>query len=63
MDFDADFPLQLMLKDLQLIEQTAKENNLDLPGADSMKGIYSEAVKTGLGDKDFSAIYEYVSDK
>ena len=62
-NFETDFPLQWMLKDLQLIEQTAKENNLNLPAANSIKEIYSEAVKTGFGEKDFSAIYEYVKDK
>ena len=62
-NFETDFSLQWMLKDLQLIEQTAKENNLNLPAADSIKEIYSRAVKMGLGVKDFSAIYEFVRDK
>ena len=63
LSFEADFPLQLMLKDMQLIEQTAKENNINLPAADSIKEIYSEAVKNGFGHKDFSAIYSFLQNK
>jgi len=63
LNFEADFPLQLMLKDMQLIEQTAKENNINLPAADSIKEIYSEAVKNGFGHKDFSAIYSFLQNK
>ncbi len=63
LNFEADFPLQLMLKDMQLIGQTAKENNINLPAADSIKEIYSEAVKNGFGDKDFSVIYSFLQNK
>jgi len=63
LSFEADFPLQLMLKDMQLIEQTVKENNINLPAADSIKEIYSEAVKNGFGHKDFSAIYSFLQNK
>ena len=63
LNFEADFPLQLMLKDMQLIGQTAKENNINLPAADSIKEIYSEAVKNGFGDKDFSVIYSFLQIK
>lgn len=62
-DFEADFPLQWMLKDMRLITKTADENNVELPVAELVTEVYSSAVNKGLGDMDFSAIYKFVKDK
>ncbi len=59
--FETEFPLQLMYKDFQLASQTAYENNVALPSANVTKEIYALAKKFGFGDKDFSAIYQYLS--
>lgn len=59
--FDVEFPLQLMHKDFHLASQTAYENNVALPSTNAAKEIYALAKKYGLGDKDFSAIYQYLS--
>jgi glyoxylate/succinic semialdehyde reductase len=60
-DFSTEFPLKLMRKDLYLIDKTAFENQLFLPITNISKEIYGLAMKDGLGEKDFSAIYEFIS--
>jgi 3-hydroxyisobutyrate dehydrogenase-like beta-hydroxyacid dehydrogenase len=59
--FDADFPLRFMRKDLQLASDTAYETGVPLPLANAAKELYALAVKDGLGDRDFSAIYKMIS--
>ncbi len=59
--FDTDFPLQWMHKDLQLASDTAYEVGVALPMSNLTKEIYGLAVKNGLGEKDFSAIYKFLS--
>lgn len=62
-DYSPEFPLQHMQKDLQLVTQSAYENNLALPIANVTKEIYALAKQNGLSDQDFSAIYAYLSGK
>jgi 3-hydroxyisobutyrate dehydrogenase-like beta-hydroxyacid dehydrogenase len=59
-NFDAEFPLEHMQKDLFLVSQTAFENNISLPVSSSSKEIYGLAAKNGFSKKDFSAIYEFL---
>jgi glyoxylate/succinic semialdehyde reductase len=59
-NFTTEFPLELMQKDLYLVAQTAFENKIALPVTNSSKEVYGLAVKNGLGEKDFSAIYEFL---
>ncbi|MHB1686513.1 MAG: NAD(P)-dependent oxidoreductase [Ignavibacteriaceae bacterium] len=59
-NFDPEFPLQWMLKDLHLALKTAYENNLPLPLTGSTKEIFSLAKKYGLGEEDFSAVYKFL---
>ena len=61
--YEPDFPLRWMLKDLQLDQKTAGEFNIDLPITKSASDVYTEAVKKGFGDLDFSAVYKYVNEK
>jgi 3-hydroxyisobutyrate dehydrogenase-like beta-hydroxyacid dehydrogenase len=58
-DYSADFPLYLIQKDLQLVSQAAYESSLSLPIANVTKEIYAMAKQHGLGDSDFSAIYNF----
>ena len=58
MDFEAEFPLELMLKDLHLITLTGYENNTPLPVTNVVKEIYALAKRNGLGRLDFSSIYK-----
>ena len=60
-EFNTEFPMLHMQKDLQLVDITAFENNISLPLSNIAKEIYGLAVKKGLGEKDFSAVYEFLS--
>lgn len=59
-DFEAEFPLQWMLKDLHLALISSVENNLQLPLTESAAKIYEGASKSRYKEDDFSAIYEYI---
>lgn len=61
-DFEADFPLQWMGKDLHLAAQTAYEEGVALPAGSVAKEIYALAVRYGLGERDFSAVYRVLAD-
>lgn len=61
--FVAEFPLQWMHKDLQLVSDTAYEAGVALPMSNLAKEVYGLAVKNGLGEMDFSAIYKFLSKK
>ncbi len=60
-NFDAEFPLLWMHKDLQLAADTAYETGAVLPLASATKEIYGMAVKNGLGEQDFSAVFKVLS--
>lgn len=60
-EFSPEFPLRLMRKDFHLASVSAFENNVFLPLTNAAKELYASAVGYGMGDKDFSAIYEYLS--
>ena len=55
--FDTDFPLQWMHKDLQLVAETAYETGAALPVANAGKEVFALAKRAGLGDLDASAVY------
>lgn len=61
--FDAHFPLELMDKDLQLILNTAKDAGQDMPMAGITKELFRQAIESGMGRDDFSAIYKFLSEK
>jgi 3-hydroxyisobutyrate dehydrogenase-like beta-hydroxyacid dehydrogenase len=60
-NYDADFPLQLMWKDLHLAALTAYEQGVPLPSANAAKEVYAAAARSGLSDEDFSAIYRFIN--
>lgn len=62
-DFEADFPLQWMQKDLHLAALTAYEAGIALPLVNLAKEIYMQAAQAGLADADFSAVYAWVNKK
>ncbi|GAL87645.1 6-phosphogluconate dehydrogenase NAD-binding [Sporocytophaga myxococcoides] len=61
--FDAEFSIKWAHKDLYLILQTAYENNISLPVSAITKEVYGMAKQEGQGDKDISAIYQYLLSK
>jgi 3-hydroxyisobutyrate dehydrogenase/glyoxylate/succinic semialdehyde reductase len=58
---DADFPLRWLQKDLHLASVSAYESGVSLPLTNVAKEIYRFAIREGDGDKDFSAIYNFLS--
>ncbi len=62
-DFEVQFPLEWMHKDLHLVALTAYENNQPLYLANLAKELYGNAKKNGLGREDFSAVYKFLSEK
>lgn len=59
-DFDAEFPLRWMQKDLQMVAETAFERSIAMPVANAAKEIYQLAAHYGYGEDDLSAIYAFL---
>jgi glyoxylate/succinic semialdehyde reductase len=60
-NYEADFPLELMWKDLHLAAVTAYEQEVPLPAANAAKEVYASAVRSGIGDQDMAAIYGFIN--
>jgi 3-hydroxyisobutyrate dehydrogenase/glyoxylate/succinic semialdehyde reductase len=61
--YDADFPLRWMRKDLQLVATTGYEQSIALPTANLAKEIFTLAARAGFAEKDFSAVYRFLEQK
>ncbi|MGV3488904.1 MAG: NAD(P)-dependent oxidoreductase [Tuberibacillus sp.] len=59
-DFEPEFPLKHMQKDLHLVSLSAYENNYAMPLAGAVKELFAQAKQHGLGDLDMSAIYKWL---
>lgn len=62
-DYEVQFPLEWMYKDLHLAAVTAYENNQPLYLANITKELFAEAAKSGMGRLDFAAIHRYLEKK
>ncbi|MEM9829035.1 MAG: NAD(P)-dependent oxidoreductase [Bacteroidota bacterium] len=62
-EYEAQFPLELMHKDLHLAAVTAYEHQQPLHLANLTKELYAGATQSGLGRSDFSAIHQFLSRK
>lgn len=54
-DFSPNFPLRLMLKDIRLLLDAAKEARVRLPGLETVEEVYDLAAEEGHGDLDYAA--------
>lgn len=54
-NFEANFPLKLMRKDILLALEAAKEARVKLPGLETVEEIYDMAVEDGHSDLDYAA--------
>ena len=54
-DFQARFPLKLMLKDIRLMLDHAREMRVKLPALETVEEVYEVAAEEGLGELDFAA--------
>ncbi|MBL7212248.1 MAG: NAD(P)-dependent oxidoreductase [Desulfobacteraceae bacterium] len=62
-DYDVQFPLEWMHKDLHLVALTAYEKGQPLYLANLAKEVYGNAKNCGLGREDFASIYRFLSEK
>ncbi len=62
-NYDPEFPLQWMHKDMQLALETAYEAGVAAPVSGVVKEMYALAVQRGLGERDFSAVHKILSEK
>ena len=62
-NFDAQFPLEWMEKDLRLVLKTAQESGHEMPLASLTKELFGQANESGLGRNDFAAIYQFFNEK
>jgi len=54
-DFSPNFPLRLMLKDIHLALDAAKEARVRLPGLEAVEEVYDLAAEEGQKDLDYAA--------
>lgn len=54
-DFSPNFPLRLMLKDIHLALDAAKESRVRLPGLEAVEEVYDLAAEEGHQDLDYAA--------
>jgi 3-hydroxyisobutyrate dehydrogenase-like beta-hydroxyacid dehydrogenase len=54
-DFSPNFPLRLMLKDIHLTLEAAKEARVRLPGLEAVEEVYDLAAEEGHNDLDYAA--------
>jgi len=61
-DYEADFPLKWMHKDLHLAAQSGYEEQVAMPLVNAAKEAYMQAVRAGYADEDFAALYKLFND-
>jgi 3-hydroxyisobutyrate dehydrogenase-like beta-hydroxyacid dehydrogenase len=54
-DFTANFPLRLMLKDIRLALDAARESRVRLPGLEAVEEVYDVAAEEGQQDMDYAS--------
>ena len=60
-NYEAEFPLRWMQKDMHLATVSAYEAGVAMPVTNVAKEIYRLAMRDGHDTEDFSAIYDYVA--
>jgi 3-hydroxyisobutyrate dehydrogenase-like beta-hydroxyacid dehydrogenase len=59
-EYETDFPLQWMYKDLRLVIETAESENINLTTANEVKSLFYQAEQKGYGELDFSSLYRFL---
>ena len=59
-NYEAEFPLRWMQKDMHLASVSAYEAGVAMPLTNVTKEIYRLAMRAGHDTEDFSAIYDYL---
>jgi len=61
-NYEAEFPLRWMQKDMHLASVSAYESGVAMPVTNVAKDIYRLAMRDGHDTEDFSAVYEFMMD-
>ncbi len=62
-DYTTQFSVANMAKDLEIGENMAMQQGMQLKGTKAPREIYKKAMKDGIGDLDFSSVFELVYDE
>jgi 3-hydroxyisobutyrate dehydrogenase-like beta-hydroxyacid dehydrogenase len=60
-NYQAEFPLRWMQKDMHLASVSAYESSVAMPLTNAAKELYRLAMREGHASQDFSAIYDYLT--
>ncbi len=60
-NYEPNFPLQWIQKDLHLSSISAYESGVATPNLNATKEIFAQAKQHGFGDLDFTAVYEFLN--
>jgi 3-hydroxyisobutyrate dehydrogenase-like beta-hydroxyacid dehydrogenase len=60
-NYEAEFPLRWMQKDMHLASVSAYESGVAMPLSNAAKELYRLAMREGHATQDFSAIYDYLT--
>ena len=60
-NYEAEFPLRWMQKDMHLATVSAYESGVAIPVTNAAKELYRLAMREGHAVEDFSAIYDYLT--
>lgn len=60
-DYEANFPLKWIQKDLHLATISAYEQGVPMPSLNVAKEVFASAKAAGLGNHDFSAIFQHLA--
>ena len=60
-NYEAEFPLRWMQKDMHLASVSAYESGVAMPVTNAAKELYRLAMREGHASQDFSAIYDYLT--
>lgn len=59
-DYFGGHTVSLLLKDLKLAEKAAAQSGINLPLAERVRALYSEAEARGFGTRDLSCVYQMI---
>ena len=60
-NYEAEFPLRWMQKDMHLATVSGYESGVAIPVANAVKELYRLAMREGHATQDFSAVYDYLT--
>ena len=62
-DYEPQFPLRWMHKDMQMASIAAYDVGTPSPVANATKELFQMAVQNGLGERDFAAVYRFLNER